>query len=193
MATPEAVLDAHIIWQDAGLAMAGGWPDEDTMLRRCKLRSAMLFDLDDQKFTDIALAWVQAGNRWAPSVGELREMRGGDPTESWEAGWDLMLRKVNLYNPPEQHTDNVDQERAIRAGIQAIGGYRTMCQMEVGDPAARAAFRDAYNRIMHAAELDRAHRRSALVQQVVAGHLTERQAREEFDPTRPALRLVQDP
>ena len=192
MASLESVLMSMQLWRDAGLGASGGWPTTDAdWERRARLWEAMLFDVSDDELMRLALGHIETGTRWAPTPGELLQARGVDTREHWESGWDLLIKKINFYNPPERYSDHPPQEEAIRRGIAAIGGHRAACHMQTGDPAARAAFRDAYLRSIDATRVKSSRDRAALTAKVMAGQLTADDAREAMDPSTPALRVLE--
>jgi hypothetical protein len=167
------------MWHSAGVRLPNLGSDDE---RRdmCRLWASQLFFATPREVHAHALTVVHEGARFMPSLGEFVKRVAGDdrPMDDWEAGWSLMLRQVNYYNPPTRHTDDDDVEGAIQAGIRALGGYRAMCTTDVTCPAARAAFRDAFKSTMGRQVAKRAEKRAALAVRVHTGALTADQARE---------------
>lgn len=111
---------------------------------RVALFVEMLSDLD----TDALKAAIRqhiAVSKWPPTVAELREMcisisRPALP--AWSDAWEETLdkiRTVGSYGSP------AFSHPLIRQTVQGMGGWQTMCQMEIEETATwRAQFRDIY-------------------------------------------------
>lgn len=120
------------------------YPSFEADKERVALFVEMLSDLD----TDALKAAIRqhiAVSKWPPTIAELRDMcatitRPALP--AWSDAWEETLdkiRTVGSYGSP------AFSHPLIRQTVQGMGGWQTMCQMEIGETATwRAQFRDIY-------------------------------------------------
>jgi hypothetical protein len=135
---------------DDGLAMAlSTWP-------------IVLSDLDRESLLALTIAYVRsASSAWFPTPGELLALRSEDGLDDALEQWGRLLRLLAVKGrarPPVPLVEagrspaggwclsmELEQDRAMRAGVAAVGGWRLACLMQDRDlPTNRAAFRDAY-------------------------------------------------
>lgn len=136
---------------------------------------SVLDDLDREELLELVVAYSRsAGSRWWPTPGELLALRNvvdDDALEQWgrlralcstrgranpptlcatldEAlqRWEVLLGAgADAGLKPWALSTDPDVAAALRAGIEALGGWRQACLMDDRNSVAnRAAFRDAY-------------------------------------------------
>ena len=147
MANPLEVLDLIDLIRDFyGRDAKGAWkfsPSERASALWCD-------DLSDLPLPELMLAFKQyrnsPGGEWPPSPGQLRQYvttmtRPALP--AWSEAWDKVLtaiQRVGSYGQPGFSHPLIEQ------AVKGMGGWKVMCQMEIGETATwRAQFRDVYN------------------------------------------------
>lgn len=126
---------------------------------------AVLADLVRDELLELVIAYVRTpGSKWWPTPGQLLALRHNDADDALEQ-WGRLLRLISSKgrnNPPVavgrldlalgedpigpwSLGDEPELDEAMRAGLDALGGWRLACAMNERDQtASRAAFRDAY-------------------------------------------------
>lgn len=122
---------------------------------------AVLADVTRQELLELVIAYVRSpGSKWWPTPGVLLTLRNDSSDDALEA-WGRLFQAIGRYGrarPPSAPGDGLelgaerwvldadaDIDRAMAAGLSAIGGWRVACQIKESDQVAhRAAFRDAY-------------------------------------------------
>ena len=125
---------------------------------------SVLSDVTRQELLELVIAYVRSpGSKWWPTPGELLTLRKDSSDDALEA-WGRMFKAIGRFGrarPPTPRAqlplstvvevpiwcldDDPDVDRAMHAGLAAIGGWRVACQIKESDQIAhRAAFRDAY-------------------------------------------------
>ena len=126
-------------------AISGAYPTFELTDDRVSIYVKLLADLD----ADALIAACQqhiATSKFPPTVAELREActhltRSALP--AWADAWGEVLEAIRrvgyLGQPSFSHP-------LIAQAVQGMGGWKVMCQMEIGETSTwRAQFRDVYN------------------------------------------------
>lgn len=97
--------------------------------------------------------WTSEAHDWPPNAGQLRTsalalIRPALP--AWADAWDEVLttiRRIGYYGTP------AFSHPLITQAVQGMGGWQTMCQMEITETSTwRAQFRDVFNAYANRAE-----------------------------------------
>lgn len=137
-------------------AISGAYPMFELTNDRVSIYVKLLADLDNDALTAATQQHI-ATSKFPPTVAELREAcsfltRPALP--SWSDAWaevlDCIRRVGYLGQPSFSHP-------LIAQAVQGLGGWQTMCQMEISETATwRAQFRDTFNAYASRAERDAA-------------------------------------
>jgi hypothetical protein len=114
----------------------------------------VLSDLDDQAFEQAIFAYLRGTTPFWPLPGQLLQVAPGRKVKAIsDAGeaWGELLRMASDHGRQEppgerwQLSDDPDRNRRLSSGLQAVGGWRALCDSTARDHTAhRAAFRTAY-------------------------------------------------
>ncbi len=136
--------------------------------------AAVLDDLDRPVLLELVVAYCRTpGSKWWPTPGELLALRRDDDGDALEQ-WGRLLGLLSSHGrarppvpleqldallaeraarepftaetvPPWSLDPSLEVDAAMRAGLEALGGWRRACGMTDRDQVAnRAAFRDGY-------------------------------------------------
>ncbi len=191
MATPEGAIIMFMTLESLGCSWFGK-PTEDQLEAKAYAYSAAFLALPDDELLDLAVEYSDRGGRGIPSVGELKALLPPSRLPAtWEAGWDLMTRKLSRYDktPLAEMTWGGDDE-AIRAGIQAVGGKKAICDSKAGCPFVRRDFRAAYEAVQAKRKSDDQRRVARLTRKVLTRQMTHEEAVAQLE-RRPALQLIE--
>lgn len=137
-------------------AISGAYPTFELTEDRVTIYVKLLADLEDDALTAATQQHI-ATNKFPPSVAELREACAAltrPALPSWADAWDEVLttiRAVGYIGQP------LFSHPLIAQAVQGMGGWQTMCQMEITETATwRAQFRDVFNAYAGRAERDAA-------------------------------------
>lgn len=113
-----------------------------------------------------AIARLLATAKFMPAIAEIREAAvevacGGDQRSGAEA-WGDVVRAVGTFGINRIPTF---ADPLVWSAVEAIG-WRTICNSDETDPAPRAKFADAYNRLARSARRTAAMSRGAMVPQL---------------------------
>lgn len=126
-----------------------------------RIWGAALSDLEPEELGALAIAWIRSpkARHW-PTPGELLALRNDAPDDALTRWGSLrrLIGKHGMYAEAPTPIGLVGErsnawaldadpavDEAMRAGLEAIGGWRAACLMQDRDTTAnRAAFRDAY-------------------------------------------------
>lgn len=171
MCSPHAVISAFEAFDAAGMRpppIAGPGNDRPERLARLAKTwaSALLADLSDDQVARATLAWCCGASAWWPTPGQLRAALPVDQASvvDWGEGW-ARLEIVRRSHPggasphattPARFHPHDDVDVAIRAGLEAIGGWHRFGRMtDDEENTTRAHFRGAYVAAMERAKRDR--------------------------------------
>lgn len=123
--------------------------------------TACLPDVDATDLKRAAIAYIRAGERFWPTPGQLLQHlpeKAATKVDDSDRAWGWLLRCVSsrggYAGAPTSYSHLQDKDRAIRAGVQACGGWQALCQAGPGDNTAhRASFRAAYRATMEMCRL----------------------------------------
>lgn len=128
---------------------------------------SVLSDVDRFELLELVIAYVRTpGSKWWPTPGQLLGLRK-DASDDAVEQWGRILRLIGKHGrerPPTARSllpqlpdlpapglpvwcldDDPEVDRAMHAGLSAIGGWRVACLIDEREQIThRAAFRDAY-------------------------------------------------
>jgi hypothetical protein len=152
MATKKGIATIFGVLTQAGCRV----PPEFNAAETLPTWEMLLGDISDQDLFAATIAYCRSpDSAFWPTPGKLLALRPGAArrltAEDADAEWGYLLGLVGRYgwpNPPgEKWQLSTDPARnaALQAGVQALGGWRSLCALEQdGIAAARASFRAAY-------------------------------------------------
>lgn len=129
-------------WAENVAHMAALWPHHSFDPATAEAWFPLLAALDaGQVRAAIDAIALEPGNRFPPTVGQLRAAAEGSRTRHWEdalAELARLARQVGAYKPKPSIGDP-----ALEAVVGAWG-WQGVCRMNTADPTTRAQFRDTY-------------------------------------------------
>ena len=126
-------------------AISGAYPTFELTDDRVSIYVKLLADLDAEALIAATQQHI-ATSKFPPTVAELREACASltrPALPAWADAWGEVLEAIRrvgyLGRPSFSHP-------LITQAVQGMGGWKVMCQMEIGETSTwRAQFRDVYN------------------------------------------------
>jgi hypothetical protein len=127
----------------------------------------VLGDVAPRACVAAAVAYIRSGARFWPAAGELlAQVPESCEGLSWGEAWALLSETARRTpggtaygSPPDRFHHDPATDAGLRAGLQALGGWRAFGMLREGDEGtARAHFRAAYDAVKTRSKVAGQHR-----------------------------------